>query len=100
MRVLASLLSAPRRRPWLSLTLRAGGLTLLGLGGTFAARSLSARRHLSAAEQALRRYDFVSARQSVQQALDLQTTNARARLLAVQVARLLDDYAETARLLT
>src|SRR5688572_29800868 len=95
----ASLLSAMRRRPLRSALALVLMLARAGYGGSTAASRIAVNRHLRAAELANRRYDFVAARQHLQQALLRQSSNARAQLLAARGARRLDDYAESERLL-
>jgi tetratricopeptide (TPR) repeat protein len=96
----ASLLSAMRRRPLRSALALVLMVALAGYGGSTAANRIAVNRHLRAAELANRRYDFVAARQHLQQALLRQPRAARAQLLAARGARRLDDYAESEHLLT
>jgi tetratricopeptide (TPR) repeat protein len=72
----------------------------VGITTVYVTQSLTAKGQLDAAERASRRYDFVAARQHLQQVLRRWPANVRAQFLAARVARRLDDYADAERLLT
>src|SRR5262249_24794284 len=90
----ASLLSAARRPPWRRMLVLGGGLFVVGPATASLTQSLTAKGQLEAAERAGRRYDFVAARQHLQQVLRRWPTNARAQFLDARMTRRLDDYAE------
>lgn len=92
---LRRLLSLPRRRPWGTLGLVALGL-LLGLGAVQGARYLRYRRHLRAAEEAIARYEFESARENLAECLKWRPEDPALLLLAARTARRagLSDEAE------
>src|SRR5262245_21685406 len=83
------------RRRWLVV----GALVLLGLGCAGAWYFWS-QYYLGAAERALGRYDFATARRHLDQYLRIRPKDERAQLLAVQASRRSDDNAEAERLLT
>jgi predicted Zn-dependent protease len=98
-RSLRSLPETARRRSRLGLLLL-GGLALLGLGVGLGQRPVRAWYHANAAEQAIGRYDLVTARRHLAQSLRLRPDDARAQLLAARTARRQDAYADAERLLT
>jgi tetratricopeptide (TPR) repeat protein len=83
------------RRRWLVV----GTVVLLGLGCAGAWYFWS-QYYLGAAERALGRYDFTTARRHLDQYLRIRPKDERAQLLAIQTSRRSDDHADAERLLT
>jgi tetratricopeptide (TPR) repeat protein len=87
-----------RRRPWLGL-LAAASLLLLGGGGAWAARQLWAEYHLRAARQALRHWDFKTARGHLALCLQVWHDRPDVCFLAARTARRAGFYDDADRLL-